>query len=171
MENGGATLWISSARSLFQPALKSFTPAPERFIFLDLQKEKDVLWAMDEALKCSALSAVVGEMREIDFTNSRRLQLAVERSQVTGFILRTNNRRINTTACVSRWKITPLPSELKNLPGIGLPRWKVELIRMRNGRSGTWNIQLSEGKFLVEQYTPAIAGTSYLPHWEKKKAG
>jgi protein ImuA len=171
MGNAGATLWISSSRKLFPPALKHFTTDPERFIFLDLQKEKDVLWAMDEALKCGALSAVVGEMKEIDFTTSRRLQLAVERSQVTGFILRTNNRRITTTACVSRWKITPLRSELKKLPGIGLPKWKVDLIRMRNGKAGTWDIQLREGKFLVEQYAPTKADAPYLTHWEKRKTG
>ena len=66
---------------------------------------------MEEALKCSALTAVIGEMHEISFTASRRLQLAVEQSQVTGFILRKNSQHINTTACVSRWKITPLISE------------------------------------------------------------
>jgi protein ImuA len=177
MGNTGATLWISSSRTLFPPALKNFSIDPERFIFLDLQKEKDVIWAMDEALKCSSLSAVVGEMREIDFTASRRLQLAVEQSQVTGFILRKNSRNnINTTACVSRWKIASRPSELKNLPGIGFPKWKVELLRMRNGKSGAWDIQWTEGKFLVDhpdsnRDSSTRTRTPDLSHWEKKKAG
>src|SRR3990170_5486323 len=128
MENGGTALWISSARTLFPPALKSFGIQPDRFIFIDLQKEKDVAWAMEEALKCGALTAVVGEMKEISFTASRRLQLVVEQSQGTGFILRNSPRNVNTTACVSRWQITPLPSEsVDDLPGIGFPQWKVEL--------------------------------------------
>jgi protein ImuA len=148
MGNNGAALWISSYRKIFPPALKTFGIQPDRFIFIDLQKEKEVIWAMDEALKCSALTAVVGELQNISFTESRRLQLAVEQSQVTGFILRDNSSKLNTTACVSRWKITPLPSEtIDQLPGIGFPKWRVELMRVRNGRPGVWDIEWADGKF------------------------
>jgi protein ImuA len=149
MGNNGTALWISSSRKLFPPALKTFGIQPDRFIFIDLQKEKDVIWAMDEALKCGALTAVVGEVQEISFTASRRLQLAVEQSQVTGFILRNNYRKLNTTACVSRWKITPLASEMvDNLPGLGFPKWRVELLRIRNGRPGVWDIKWMQEKFV-----------------------
>lgn len=149
MGNHGAVLWISTSRTLFPPALKSFGLEPDRFIFLDLQKERDVLWAMDEALKCSALSAVVGEVHDLDFTASRRLQLAVEQSQVTGFVIRNHRRNLNTTACISRWKITSLPSETENgMPGVGFPKWKVELLRMRNGKPGAWNVQWIDGRFM-----------------------
>lgn len=149
MGSSGATLWISSSRTLFPLALKSFGIQPDRFIFIDLQKEKDVIWAMDEALKCSALSAVVCEVREISFTASRRLQLAVEQSRVTGFILNSNSRSPNATACVSRWKITPMPSEFLDLPGIGFPKWRVELLRIRNGKPGCWDVQWINGRFIT----------------------
>lgn len=155
ISNTGTIVWISSSRILFPPALKSFGIAPDRFIFVDLQKEKDVLWAMDEALKCSAITAVVGEMREIDFTASRRLQLAVEQSQVTGFILRNNYRKLNPTACVSRWKITQLPSMIDDFPGIGFPTWRVELLRIRNGKAGVWDMQWINGKFVPVYKIPA----------------
>jgi protein ImuA len=121
---------------------------------------------MDEALKCSALTAVVGEMQEISFTASRRLQLAVEQSSVTGFVIRNNPRKLNTTACVSRWKITPLPSNSnENLPGIGYPCWKVELLRIRNGKPGVWDIVWGEGGFL-----PVISNPD-LGLQQKRKAG
>jgi protein ImuA len=62
-------------------------------------------------------------MRNIAFTESRRLQLAIEQSKATGFVLRHQVRNPGTTACVSRWRITSLPSEtLDDLPGIGLTR-------------------------------------------------
>jgi protein ImuA len=144
----GSVLWVSSARQIFPPALKGFGIEPDRFIFIDLQKEKDVIWAMDEALKCAALTAVVGEVKNIDFTASRRLQLAVEQSQVTGFIIRNNKSNPGTTACVSRWKITSLPSEIiDGLPGIGFPKWKVELLRVRNGKPGVWEVCWREKAF------------------------
>ena len=110
MGNDGTSLWISSSRTLFPPALKNFGIEPDRFIFIDLQKEKHVIWAMEEALKCGALLLWWVRCRKLILQHSRRLQLAVEQSQVTGFILRNNFRNLNTTACVSRWKITPLPS-------------------------------------------------------------
>ncbi len=149
MRGDGVSLWVSSSRTLLPPALKSFGLHPDRFIFIDLQKEKHVIWAMEEALKCSALTAVIGEMQEISFTASRRLQLAVEQSKVTGFILRKNPRKLNTTACVSRWKITSLMSQSDDdLPGIGFPHWKVELLRVRNGKPGLWHIKWQDGIFV-----------------------
>jgi protein ImuA len=136
--------------------LKSFGIDPDRIIFVDLPREKEVISAMDEALRCAALTAVIGEMKEISFTYSRRLQLAVENSQVTGFLLRNDSPRLNATACVSRWRIQPLPSEsIDDLPGIGYPAWRVELLRIRNGRPGTWNIQWKNGSFHPVQL-PAV---------------
>lgn len=149
MGEHGTALWISASRTIFPPALKEFGVQPDRVIFVDVKKEKEIMWVMDEALKCSALTSVIGEMKEINFTESRRLQLAVEQSQVTGFLMRKNVRKLITTACVSRWKIASLPSQLiDGLPGVGFPQWKVELLRIRNGRSGTWNLKWVNGRFL-----------------------
>jgi protein ImuA len=148
MGSSGTSLWISTSPSIFPPALKNFGILPERLIFVTVQKDDDVFWVMDEALKCGALAAVIAEMHGISFTASRRFQLAVEQSQVTGFILRNSLRKVNTTACVSRWKVTSLASDpIEDLPGIGFPKWKVELLRIRNGRAGVWEIQWMNGGF------------------------
>lgn len=166
MKGKGGAIWISASRTLFPPALKSFGLDPEHFIFVDLKKEKDVMWAMEESLKCGAVTAVVGEIRDIDFTMSRRLQLAVEQSGVTGFILRDACRKIHTTACVSRWKITSLPGDSKDgLPGVGFPKWRVELLRMRNGKTGVWDIGWFNGKF--QSYYKEDSGY----HEQQQKAG
>jgi len=166
MRNSGALIWISASRNIFPPALQSFGIAPDKIIFIDLQKEKEILWAMEEALKCKGLAAVVGEMQELNFTASRRLQLAVEQSKVTGFILRRNSRSINTTACVTRWQITSVPSELAaGMPGVGFPRWKVELLKVRNGIPGKWEMEFSGGRFRHISTTVAI------PWIQKKKTG
>jgi protein ImuA len=151
VRRGGVTVWISHSRTLFPPALKRAGIDPGRFIFIDLNKEKDVAWAIDEALKCDALTAVVGEVHSLDFTTSRRYQLAVEQSKVTGILLRRQSTRTATgsTACVSRWRITSLPSlPIDDLPGIGHPQWKVDLLRIRNGRTGSWRLNWSKGKFV-----------------------
>lgn len=155
MKQGGVCLWIGTSRKLFPPSLMAFEVEPHRVIFIDVQKEKDVLWAMEEALKCEGLAAVIAEVREISFAQSRRLQLAVESSKVTGFLLRNDPRKLGTTTCVARWQITHLPGVLEDgLPGVGFPRWQVELLRVRNGNPGSWKLEWVDGRFAsVEEKT------------------
>ena len=155
MQHGGASVWISPVQTIFPPSLKNFGIEPDKIIFINLQKEKDRLWAMEEALKCEGIAAVVGEMKELSFTVSRRLQLAVEQSGVTGFIIRNNPPGLNTTACITRWKITPLSSMLPDdMPGIGFPRWNVTLLKVRNGKPGNWQLEWSGGRFRhIEEVT------------------
>jgi protein ImuA len=149
MQQGGACLWISTFRKLFPPSLMAFNVEPDRVVFIDVQREKDVLWAMEEALKCGGLAAVIAEVREISFAQSRRLQLAVESSKVTGFLLRSDPRKLGTTTCVARWQITSLPSEPEDeLPGVGFPRWQVDLLRVRNGNPGSWKLEWADGGFI-----------------------
>lgn len=142
--NGGSGVcaWISTKRLLFPPSLKNFGIEPDQIIFIDVSREREVLWVMEEALKCEGFVAVISELSELNFIQSRRLQLAVEESKVTGFVLRNDPSKLMTTACVARWKIVPIKSQLNGqLPGVGFPRWNVELSKVRNGNPGEWQIE------------------------------
>jgi protein ImuA len=67
-------------------------------------------------------------------------------------ILRRKEHHLSTTACVSRWKITAQPSvSIDSLPGVGYPAWKVELLRVKNGRTGSWNLFWQNGKFALKE--------------------
>ncbi|WP_345257253.1 Error-prone repair protein ImuA [Flaviaesturariibacter amylovorans] len=154
MRRGGAALWVGTGRRIFPPALRAFGLRPEQVIFLDLKKEKDVTWALTEALRCSALSAVVGELSELSFTDSRRFQLAIEASGVPCFALRRRLPATATTA-VARWRVRPLASRTEEgLPGLGAPRWEVQLLKVRNGTPGTWELEWAGGRF---RHTPKLA--------------
>jgi len=116
---------------------------------------------MEEALKCEGLAAVVGELRELGMTVSRRYQLAVEQSRVTGLIIRQQPRQLYPNATVARWHVTHLPgvtvlgmagssltgSANPPLPGVGFPRWNVQLSRIRNGHPGSWEVEWQAGRF------------------------
>jgi protein ImuA len=150
MAQGGTCIWISTSRKMFPAALDAFGINPARFIFVDVQKERDILWVMEEALKCEGLAAVIAEIREVSFAQSRRLQLAVETSKVTGFLLRKDPKKLSPTTCMARWQVTPLPSQLEpGMPGVGLPRWQVELLRVRNGNPGSWKLEWTGNAFLA----------------------
>lgn len=158
MNRKGFCLWVSSRRVIFPPALKLLGVDPECIIFVDLQNDKDVLWAVEEGLRCSALVAVVGELKELTFAQSRRLQLAIEESQVTGFMHRVQPKTENTTACAARWKISPLPGIIEpGLPGIGFPKWRVELAKVKNGRPGAWELAWTPAGF--EHFPKAMPDT------------
>ncbi len=146
MQSGGAAIWISTSRTVFPGALKNFGIDPAKIIFVDLKKEKDVFYTIEEALKCKQLATVIGEISQATFKESRRLQLAAEQSRVTGFLLRREQQFLNISACVSRWRITSLSSEFNDgMPGVGFPRWKVELLKIRNGKPGNWQMEWSYG--------------------------
>jgi len=148
MNKGGMCIWVRTQPVLFPPGLKVFGIEPDRIIFIDLNNEKDVLWTIEEALKCESLTAVIAELKEINLTESRRLQLAVEKSRVTGFLHRRSPQKIENIACVSRWQISPLASSIRRgIPGVGYPSWNVDLQKVRNGKPGRWQIQWAEGRF------------------------
>jgi protein ImuA len=148
MENGAACVWVSTSRRLFPASLGLFNVAPERIIFVDVQTEKDVLWITEEALKCGGFAAVVAELHNVSLIESRRLQLAVESSGVTGFILRKDGNKTASTVATARWKISPLPSQTEDgMPGLGFPRWQVELLKVRNGNPGSFILEWAGEKF------------------------
>lgn len=140
-------VWVGSSQKIFPPALKWFGLSPHQVLFLNIKKERDVLWAIQEALTCSSLAAVVGELPEINLTTSRRFQLAIEETGVGCFMLRAAPKNLLTTA-VSRWHVQPLHSKVEDgFPGIGHPRWQVKLLKARNGKPGAWNIEWLSGSF------------------------
>ncbi|WP_379090633.1 ImuA family protein [Pedobacter sp. UC225_65] len=104
---------------------------------------------MEEALKCEGLACVIAELPDIDFAQSRRLQLATEKSHVTGFILRKEpKQKLSATACSARWQIRPRPTELSGgIPGVGNPRWEVNLLKVKNGEGGRFYLEWAEDRF------------------------
>lgn len=149
--NKGSIIWVSNTLTMFPPSFTSFGVSPQQIIFIHLPKQKDILYAAEEALRCEGLSAVIADISELSFKQSRRLQLATEQSNVTGFVLRNKPKFINTTACVTRWNITPSPSTShQNIPGIGFPAWNVHLQKVRNGTPQSWKVSWQAGRFIHE---------------------
>lgn len=157
LKKKGVMIWIDTNDEIFPPALASLGIDPEQVIFIYPKKEKDILWTIEECLKCEGIAAVVTTIRELSFKASRRLQLVVEQSGVTGFVIRNQTKSINTTACVTRWEISSLPSELfEDMPGVGFPKWNVILSKVRNGKPGSWQIQCKNGKWIYDSLEPVF---------------
>ena len=75
----GPVLWCLRGRDLFAPALARIGLHPDRVIYCETWKDRDVLPAMEEGLKCRGLAAVVGD-RAPDVASV--LQSEMERARV-----------------------------------------------------------------------------------------
>lgn len=163
MQDSRLCVWISPEKNIFPPGLKFFGLEPDRILFIHVKKEKDICRAMEMALQAEGLAGVVGELPDLNFTVSRRLQLTVEKSGVTGFVVRPRLRKQHPTACVSRWRINPLPGYRPDeIPGVGFPGWKVELEKIRGGRPGSWQLVWMDGHFLEMPDTSVIPSQTHL---------
>ena len=120
-------------------------------IHVEARDARAVLWAMEEGLRCAGLSAVIGEVwgdpAALDFTATRRLAVAAERSGVAAYLIRLGGH-----ACLSgarmRWRIASAPSLPHPLDprAPGAPVWDAELFRARGAVPGRWTISHEAGQ-------------------------
>jgi protein ImuA len=137
--DGRPVLWLQRGSDLYMPGLTRFgLKAGSVLTVSGISRDADMLWAIEEALHCGALSAVVGEIRAADFTASRRLQLAAEAGGVTCLLL-GDTRQGGAATALSRWQVSAMPS-LPDGAGVGWPCWRVALTRCRNGRPAAWTV-------------------------------
>jgi protein ImuA len=163
----GQVVWITRGDDLYAPGIAAYGLKPERLIVVRARRDTDILWAMEEALRCRSLGAVLGEIGNIDMVASRRLQLAAEASGVTGLLLRSADRRLGATASVTRWGLSGAPSRpINGEPGLGLPRWRTRLLRCRGGQPGEWLLEWNGGGFtLVDTPMEAVDPGEAEPEW------
>jgi protein ImuA len=118
-ERQGEIIWITRGDDLYAPGIAAYGLKPERLIVVRARRDADILWAMEEALRCRTLGAVLGEIGDIDMVASRRLQLAAEASGVTGLLLRSASHRLGATASVTRWGLSAAPSQNPSMESRG----------------------------------------------------
>ena len=145
---GRPVLWCLCQPDLHAPGLARAGLSAKRLLLVRAPHERDLLWAMEEGLRSRALAAVVGEVETLSITASRRLQLAAETSGVTGFVLHRNAGTADASAAVTRWRVAALPSvQIPGEPGVGRPRWQVELLRCRGGMPGAWDVEVADAQW------------------------
>lgn len=148
----GKVIWCMTRRDLFFPALAGVGLHPDRVIFVEADREEDVLSNVEECLAFGGLGAVVGELVRLPMVASRRFQLAAEKSGTLGLIARRWRRQSEASdygqpsAAVSRWRVSVSPSEPLPVPGVGRARWLVELLRVRAGECAEFSVGACDDK-------------------------
>jgi protein ImuA len=148
----GPVLWCLRGRDLFAPALARIGLHPDRVIYCETWKDRDVLPAMEEGLRCAGLAGVVGEVTRLSLTASRRLQLCAGQSGVTALALRrwrnTTEKKLagEPNAAATRWRISPSPSVSDGFDGLQRQHWLVELLRLRGGDPHFWSLEACDAQ-------------------------
>lgn len=148
----GQVLWCMTRPDLFAPALLQAGLGPERVLYVEAGEEKTLLACFEEGLRHGGVGTVVAEVARLSMTASRRLQLAAEASGVTAIAVRRWRRACDAadfgqpTAAATRWRVTPAPSAPLPAPGVGRPRWFIELIRNRAGDCAEFTLEACDEK-------------------------
>ncbi len=134
---------LAESGTLCGHGLDDMRRAPERLVTVTTTRSRDLLWAMEEALRCRAAGTVIGELRgeTIDPIALRRLSLAAAASGAFALLLRSAPREQASTAA-TRWIAGAAPSRSHHGPGP--PRVSAHLVRNRSGPLGNWILEWSE---------------------------
>jgi protein ImuA len=139
-------LWVQDRMAILESGRIHPPGLPtQNLIHVEARDAKDALWAMEEGVRCSCLSAVVGELwgdpRALDFTATRRLAVAAERSGTPCWLVRLGGGA-NLSGARMRWRIASAPSLANALDprAPGAPAWDAELFRARGMPPGRWRL-------------------------------
>ncbi len=150
---GKPLLWVQERMAILEGGRLHPPGLPSRnLIHVEARDARDALWAMEEGVRCAALSAVIGEIwgdpRALDFTATRRLAVASERSGTPCWLVRLGGIT-NLSGARMRWRVASSPSLPNTLDprAPGAPVWDAELFRARGFAPGRWTLAHDADRF------------------------
>ena len=160
----GQVLWIATDYATaegggpYGPGLDIYGLPAARLLMLRVPRPVDVLWAMEEALRCRALACTIAELTglgaEADLTATRRLALAArDGCGPLGLLLRHRATAV-PSAAATRWQIASSPSEPDAYGGLGRVRFDLTLSKNRRGPSGRWIVEWNHHE---RAFQPAVS--------------
>lgn len=143
------TLWIQTefaaneSGNIYGRGCDLFGLPARQFLLLKVSRPLDALWAMEEALKCRALTSVIAELPSdgsiADLTATRRLTLAAREGGGFGFLFRHRPSPL-TSSAETRWEVAAVPSYPDQFGGLGRTTFALSLTKNRRGPTGRWSV-------------------------------
>ena len=130
--HGRACLVLDRQGQFHAPAAIRMGIALEQLIVVHARDRADHDWAMDQALRCRAVAALLAWPDAVDGHTFRRWQLAAEEGGSLGLLVRGDTAREEPSWADVRLGVEPLPEEKS---GTGR-RVRIHLLRCRGADSG-----------------------------------
>jgi len=121
---------------------KTFYPPTAAALGLDLQRllviqpknHADVIWALDQTLRCPRIAAVWSDLPRLNAKDARRLQLAAEEGGSLGIFTRPLTARGQPSWADVQIQVEPLPSSPSSSRHQHHRRWRMKLLRCRGSQ-------------------------------------
>ena len=92
-DNLGSLVVLDRSGEFYPPAAVRLGIEPQGLIVVRVANEADHAWALDQALRCPAVAAVVARPDRLEAKTFRRLQLAAEQGGTLGLLVRPEQVR------------------------------------------------------------------------------
>jgi len=150
---GGPLVVIDRAACFYPPAAVQAGVQLDRLIVVRPDSAADEIWALDQALRSSAVAAVLCWIERREPHMWRRMQLAAEAAGNLGLFVRPATARGDPSWAAVRFFVTPLRSAVGR-------RLRIELLRLRGNPGGqTLDLELDDETGAVRLAPPVAAST------------
>jgi len=156
----GGVLVVCDPRGEFFPAAADeWGISLDRVVLLRPRSRADALWACDQALRCSGVSATLCDFDVLNDREFRRLQLAAEEGGGLGLLLRPAKACREPSWADVRWSVKPQVA-----PAAVRGRWvNIQLLRCRGGTEGTALLLEIDDAAHVVHLVPKLAPAATAP--------
>ncbi len=117
----------------------------DRSLFVAPRDAAARLWAMDLALRCTAVGAVIADGEGFDMAATRRLQLAAKNHGTLALLVRPPWERSGLSAAQTRWLVRGVAEGDRAAGEPANPRWRIELLRCKGVHAvqapRVWNVE------------------------------
>jgi len=135
---GGVLVVVDGEETFYPPAAAALGIDLTKLIVVRPQSAADTLWTLEQSLQSPGVLVSLCRLNRLHTRAGRRLQLAAERGGGVGFLIRPASVRGQPSWCDVRMLVESLCSESASLK----KRWRVEVLRCRQGRTGERSIFL-----------------------------
>ncbi len=109
--DGGALVVVDGRRQFYAPAAARLGIELGRMIVVQAAAEADQAWALDQALRCPAVAAVLAWAARLEGRGFRRLQLAAEQGGGLGLLMRPADALKEPSWADVRFWVEPMGAE------------------------------------------------------------
>ena len=147
---GGALVVVDRQGTFYAPAASALGIDLDCLVIVRPSNDRDEVWVFDQSLRCEAVSAVWGDVEQLNAPSFRRLQLSAEEGNSIGLLVRPQKALQQPSWSNVRLLVEPLPPGYETTSKEIGPRFRVEVVRCHGGRAGF------SGEFEIVETTGTI---------------
>ena len=154
----------------YPPAAIAAGISPQQVMIVRPKNQADMMWVIDQALRCSAVTAVWSNLHKIDPRHFRRMQLAAEEGATLGLLIRPAAVQGQPSWSDLQLLVEPQPTASQLEPNPSHPtdrahqahpieqrHWHLRVLRCRGGTAGqslTLHMDTTTGQLSALPPTP-----------------